>query len=332
MEFRTIYKPLGVRLPVLSPGDPTVLVGSCFSENICGKMRRSLWNAVNPLGNLYNPLSVANGLDICLIEKNSSDKFSGTLFEYQSLYRSWLFDSLFTSSAADECHDIFRTRRDLLKANLDKGETLVVTFGTAWVYELKDNPGFIVGNCHKYPQENFVRRRLGLDEIISIWEVLLKKLRDRYVNLKVVFTVSPVRHLKDGFEGNKRSKAILLLAVEELCQKFDYCYYFPAYEIINDDLRDYRFYASDLVHPSEMAIEYIWENLQSLCMTKKDIEILREGERIIKFLSHRQINPDNKATAGKINIFEAYKRLKEHNPNLLALPVDNDSNKLVNFV
>ena len=205
------------------------------------------------------------------------------------MWRSWLFDSKMSAETVEDVRFAFVERGIRLHSLLSRAEVMFVTFGTAWCYYLSDRDGYLVANCHKQPSAMFERRRLNVGEIVEVWKDLIMKLKERYPQLKIVFTVSPVRHLKDGFEGNARSKAILLLATEELCNALEECFYFPAYEIVNDDLRDYRFYASDLVHPSEEAVEYIWGIFKDTYIDSKGFQLLKEGEAIRKGLEHRPL-------------------------------------------
>ena len=139
------------------------------------------------------------------------------------------------------------------------------------------------------PASLFTRRRISVREIVEVWSDLLSELNTRYPNLNIILTVSPVRHLKDGFHENTISKSILLLAIEELCSKFTFCHYFPAYELIMDDLRDYRFYASDLTHPSSDAINYIWEKFQDCYLDPEGVKRIKEGGALHRALAHRSI-------------------------------------------
>ena len=301
MRFRTEYKIEERKRFVLDPRRPVVLLGSCFADNISAKMKSCLWEAENPLGTLYNPLSIASALYACLGMAGGEDGmgFEESLFEAGGMWRSWLFDSKMSAETREDVVYAFGERCRRLDALLSRAEVLFVTFGTAWCYYIGER---LVANCHKQPAAMFERRRLSVREIVDTWRDLMDRLRERYPRLQVVFTVSPVRHLKDGFEGNARSKAILQLAVEELCggvssgarggevsQGVEGCYYFPAYEIVNDDLRDYRFYASDLVHPSEEAVEYIWEKFKEMYMDEKGVQRLKEGESISRGLGHRPL-------------------------------------------
>lgn len=275
----------------LDPRQPVALVGSCFADNIAAKMRDVLWEGVNPLGALYNPLSISTALRLMLFSLFPERDFEKTLFLHEGKYHSRLFGSGFSAWSAVDCMAAFREKRLALSSTLAKGNVLIVTFGTAYAYFLKDAEVIPVGNCHKCPSSDFTRRRLGIDEIEEDWQSLLNELKKRLPELKVIFTVSPVRHLKDGFSENTRSKAVLQLAVENLCNANDFCTYFPAYEILNDDLRDYRFYASDMVHPSEEAVDYIWDNFLAVFLDDQGKCRIKEGDRLGRALRHRPI-PD----------------------------------------
>lgn len=289
MRFRTEYeaKP-GGRL--LNPEESAVLIGSCFTDYIGERMRTCRWRAFpNVTGVLYNPCSIANILRIACGEDEISQAIEDSIVNKDSLWMSWLADSKCTSSKRQETIDRITDKLIALHERMAEAKALIVTFGTAWIYELKERPGYVVSNCHKFPADTFVRRRLTVGEIAGEWKNLLKLLSESFPDLRIIFTVSPVRHLKDGFEGNSRSKAILQLACEEICRDNDNVEYFPSYEIMNDDLRDYRFYASDMVHPSPEAVEYIWEKFQDRYLSKESRALLAEGEKVTKRLNHRPI-------------------------------------------
>ena len=288
MKFRTEYVATRSTL-TLSPDLPVVLLGSCFAENIAGRMRSCLWDASNPLGTLYNPLSIEKALGTLLFSSHPGMEFYESVFRGGGRFHSWLFDSRISADNRDDCMAAFLERKESLEALLAKAQALFVTFGTSWCYYLADRKDYVVANCHKQPAAMFVRSRAGIREIVERWEALANQLKTRFPQLQIVFTVSPVRHLKDGFAGNSHSKAVLLLATEELCSRLDFCHYFPAYEIVNDDLRDYRFYASDLVHPSDEGVEYIWENFRATYMDSEGELILKEGEKILKAWMHRPL-------------------------------------------
>ena len=172
---------------------------------------------------------------------------------------------------------------------------MIVTFGTAWVYKLKSN-GQIVANCHKLPEKMFEREMLSVQDITEDWKQVLRSLWEQNPELKLLFTVSPIRHWKDGAHGNQLSKATLLLAIEELQKEFPkQIFYFPAYEIMMDELRDYRFYADDMLHPSALAVEYIWQRFTESMLSDESKGILKEWGEIQKALNHKPFQPESEA-------------------------------------
>lgn len=285
MKFRTEYVPQKSSI-ILLPHLPVVLAGSCFSQNIAVKMHQHGWEAVNPFGTLYNPLSIVLAIDLMCDTADGERRFDDTLFQYSGIWHSHLFDSSLSSLCREDCMEEFRHRQVNFQKAMEQGETLIVTFGTAICYFL-NNGKYPVGNCHKQPAHLYSRRRIDVEEICELWMPFLKKLKLRYPGLKVVFTVSPVRHLKDGFEGSSRSKAVLLLSIDRICENLEFCEYFPAYEIQNDDLRGYRFYGADLVHPSDEAVDYIWEKFVATYIDHAGEKKLQEGLAAYKRFHHR---------------------------------------------
>lgn len=292
-NFRTEYEARPCA-DLLDPEQPVVLIGSCFTDYIGRRMRSCRWRAFpNITGTLFNPRSIAGILrtacrrdDIfATVHHSIACRESGI----SPLYVSWLTDSQCTSYNRQDTEERAAQRLLSLHNNLKDAKALIVTFGTAWIYELREMPGYVVANCHKFPADTFVRRRLSVAEISEEWNGLLNLLHNTYPKLRIIFTVSPVRHLKDGFEGNSRSKAILQLACEEICLTDERADYFPAFEIMNDDLRDYRFYDSDMVHPSPEAVDYIWRKFQDRYLSAKSQTILAEGEKVTRRLNHRPI-------------------------------------------
>lgn len=329
MKFRTEYIPKRSDI-TLSPEIPAVLLGSCFSENIASKMREGLWDAFNPCGTLYNPFSIATAIRTMLLSLFPDKEFEKSLFLAEDKYRSWFFDSSFSAWSAVDSMAKFRHNRERFGDMLAAGSPLIVTFGTSWVYRLNSSPtNFVVGNCHKQPENLFTRERISVESIVKEWVELISTLRKSFKKLNVIFTVSPVRHLKDGFNGNSLSKSVLLLAVEQLCRQLDNCIYFPAFEIINDDLRDYRFYASDLCHPSSEAVEYIWTKFRETFFDARATEIFEKGLKINRSLSHLPI-PDasvlipgsvsQKELQRKESLLAEYFDLKSLYPGLISLP------------
>lgn len=267
-------------------------MGSCFIEHIGGQLRELKYRWLeNPLGIVYNPLSMAGGLQRIMqgIPLSESD-----LFLHQDVWHSWDFHSRYSHPDRKLARDRMNASIEEAQLFLHKTDWLMLTFGTAFVYRRKEN-GTVVANCHKVPQTQFDKFLPDPGEFLSAWVALIRDLRILRPDLKLLLTVSPVRHKSDGFIENQRSKARLILLTEELCRRLDGVFYFPAYEIMIDELRDYRFYADDMLHPSEVAIGYIWkrfeENLIGVSgrQLNKNIAFLQQG------LSHRPFFPDTEA-------------------------------------
>lgn len=295
MKFRTEIGEIesGFRL---EPFQPVMMVGSCFADSMAERLRGCLWRAERPLGTLYNPASIESSLRLTALGDidEALDRFRLTMFEAGGVWRSWMFDTKMVSDAARQLEEQFRQCCAEVRDLLHRGSVLYVTFGTAWCYRLMTSaliPGEIVANCHKQPAALFERARLDVKEIVDNWRRLISDLREHYPGLRIVFTVSPVRHVKDTLHGNALSKAILLLAVQELCDSVADCSYFPAYEIMTDDLRDYRYYASDLVHPGEQGVEYIWEHFKATYMDSAARVAAEQGEKVYRRLNHRPLIP-----------------------------------------
>ena len=262
-------------------------LGSCFAESISERLKRAKFSvATNPFGVLFNPFSIANALErlddarnfaVCDIKAGRDNFFS---FDAHS--------SLDGKTHTEAFANMNKAVAQGSKA-LHDADWVILTFGTAWVYERE---GRVVANCHKQPAAEFQRRRLSVAEIVERYEHLFDGvLRDK----KVILTVSPVRHVGDGLQENSVSKATLRLAVEELVAKYENANYFPSYEILIDDLRDYRYYADDLAHPSKMAVEYVWERFCEAVLSDAARMKLPQVEQIVAAAEHRPFNPDSEA-------------------------------------
>ena len=271
--------------------DRVVMMGSCFAENIGRKLEENKFSVdINPFGTLYNPASVAEGLRMLLRPERFT---SGDLFRHEGVYHSFTHHSRFSAPSEEECLDHINSRLSQSSDFLRKATRLVITLGTAFVYRLKSD-GRIVSNCHKLPEKMFDRQRLSTQEIVEDWKPLLLALWEQNPALKILFTVSPIRHWKDGAHENQLSKATLLLATDAL-QK-DYpgrIAYFPAYEILHDELRDYRFYASDLTHPSDEAVAYIADHFVAYWASQeeREVEMRQTAQRLRKLALHRPKTP-----------------------------------------
>ena len=273
--------------------EQTVLLGSCFAENIGKKLEESKFKTdLNPFGTLYNPSSIAEAIRMLL----HPECFTGDdLFRHESVYHSFSHHSRFSSPSETECLENINGRLFSSAEIIRKARRMIITLGTAWVYRLRST-GKIVSNCHKLPEKMFDRQMLSVDEITAEWKSLLLSLWEQNPELKILFTVSPIRHWKDGAHGNQLSKATLLLAVEQLQKEFPgQTAYFPAYEIMMDELRDYRFYADDMLHPSLQAIEYIWEQFTETMLSREAQAILKEWKDIQKAINHKPFQPESEA-------------------------------------
>ena len=246
--------------------DKILMLGSCFSDEIGAQMQqRYLQVTCNPFGTLYNPLSIAKAFSLQLSEVN---------FQFhEGLWHSMAHHGSFSRASKEEAEQAVRASIETMQRALQEASVVIVTFGTAWVYEMN---GEIVGNCHKLPESCFTRRRLSVEEIVAAWKPILEKYSDKHW----LFSVSPIRHIKDGLHENEISKATLLLALEAISRQHSAISYFPSYEIVLDELRDYRFYADDLVHPSSLAVNYIWERfVDTFCTNQTKNELVLQHKR-----------------------------------------------------
>ena len=238
-----------------------VSLGSCFADEIGRRLQDGDFHVeLNPFGALYNPASIATAL-----RRLMEDREIGLedLVEHEGLWHSWHHHGSFSRTTAAETLAVCNSRIHQAHHALREAQLLMVTFGTAWVFE-KD--GNIVANCHKLPPQMFVRRRMTVEEIVALWRPLLSEMAAYYPELNVLFTVSPIRHLADGAHGNQLSKSTLLLAVDQLADDRK-TFYFPSYEIVLDELRDYRFFDEKMTHPTSVAVNVVLERFQCATMT-----------------------------------------------------------------
>lgn len=262
-----------------------LLMGSCFSENIGQKLIDAHLSCLsNPFGILYNPLSIAQALQRIVAQQPFEEQ---ELFEHQGLYHSWAHHGSFSAGSKEETLTNINTHYQEAVSHLKQTDVLLITFGSSWVYEYQ---GVTVANCHKVAEKNFTRRRLSVDEIVNTYTELIKTLSETNPQLRIIFSVSPIRYMRHGASENQTNKAILLLAVEQLVAQFDNAHYFPAYELVLDELRDYRFFAEDMIHPSKVAIDYVWERFVDTFFDKETQNLLPEIEKINKLMAHRPLH------------------------------------------
>lgn len=271
-----------------------LLVGSCFTENIGQRMQRLKFQVdLNPFGILYNPQSIAKSLQHLIDKKVYAED---DLFEQDGIWHSFDHHSRFSSSSAEKILSQINEQIDFSAEYLRESEYLILSFGTAWIYELKET-GETVSNCHKLPAAHFKRFRLSPEEIVENYKALISSIWKINPNLKIIFTVSPIRHWKDGAVENQLSKATLLLAIDTLVKGLgeSKCTYFPSYEIMMDELRDYRFYSSDMMHVSPLAIDHIWQKFEEVMISEESTILIKKVLKIIKAKEHRVLKPEAEA-------------------------------------
>ena len=335
MDFQTIVH-ISPSAWQIGYEDHVLLLGSCFSDSMAEKMAACyLPHTTNPYGTLYNPLSIAQAMDTQTDEEwIVSDK---------GLYHSLLRHGSFSGTDEREVRKAVAESRKKMAEAIEKATVIIITFGTAWVYEYE---GRVVANCHKLPASAFTRRRLTVSEIVAAWKPILERYKDKHF----IFTVSPIRHIKDGLHENQLSKGILLAAVEELtrqdppqpsrtpsdspyrggeeknlpssidtnlspslCREGRGGSYFPSYEIVLDELRDYRFYAEDMVHPSAQAVQYVWERFVSTYMSPQTQQDMQTLHRFYQKKHHRILHPDSEESKRFLQqLAEEEKRLFSH--------------------
>jgi len=304
IDFRTIVPPLKSSFAI-SHGDKCFFVGSCFTENI-GKhfINKKFRALVNPFGVLYNPLSIKKSIDILLSHKKiEADK----LVHRNGLWNSFTHHSKFSACSQEECLEKINSNISAAADFLQQTSVMLLTFGTARVYLLNET-NEVVSNCHQFPSSYFTQKLLSIDEICETYSRLIDKLLHINKTMKFIFTLSPVRHWKDGANENQISKAILMLSIKRLCEQYEQAVYYPAYEIVIDDLRDYRFYAPDMLHPNEVAVSYIWEHFAESFFSKQTKSVCKEVEKIELAVKHRPFNTKN----------EEFNRFVKQNFDLIA--------------
>ena len=277
-------------LPRLDHRQQLLLMGSCFAQHVGERLRDGgLRCEVNPYGVLYNPLSLSTALREMMTGKTYTE---ADLYAHGGLWHSPMHHGDFSSAEAGETLRRINSRLAGARQALEGLDVLLLTWGSAWVYE-DVQTGRVVGNCHKRPESCFRRRRLSVEEIVADQAVLLQRLLAQRPALQVVLTVSPVRHLRDGLHGNQLSKSTLLLAAEALQAAWPgQVHYFPAYEIVVDELRDYRFYADDMTHPSPLAVDYVWERFVEAFFAPATRQVADDCAALHRMLAHRPLHPE----------------------------------------
>ena len=289
MDFK-----LTMRVPALEPpialNDHILLAGSCFTNHMATRLRTLRFTTLeNPNGIVFNPASIAHHLQRWFTGQQYTH---ADLFYHHELWQSWHFHSAF--SHPDREVALEGMNRQLMHAHqfLKQANWVVITLGSAFVYQLKDDslggqPGQVAANCHKVPAQHFNHRLLSLVEVTNYLQQIIETVLAAHPQARVIFTISPVRHYREGLVENNRSKGLLHNAVGQVQQQYNRVHYFPAYELVIDDLRDYRFYAEDLVHPNYAATQYVWEQFKEGCLDARCQTWISRFEEVWRAFNHK---------------------------------------------
>lgn len=284
-SFRTVLPEISAPFR-LGHTDRLMLLGSCFTENISTRLQTARFSLLSrPFGTVYNPISMVRCLERLMAGDQPFNREE--LFEHAGLWRSWEHHSDFAAPKPETALLKINTAYHDAAAFLRSANTLLLTLGTADVHLLKAN-GQVVANNHKMPAAAFETHRMTPEEVAGTLGSVVAKLP----HCRVVLTVSPVRHIRLGLHENQLSKAVLLLACDLLARRFPHVFYFPAYELQLDDLRDYRFYADDMIHPAAQAVAYIWKYFSKTFFSAETVELVRQLEKLYRATLHRPFHPD----------------------------------------
>ena len=269
-----------------------LLIGSCFSENIGNKLSYYQFQAnSNPLGILFHPKAIENLITVAVSKKTYTDK---DVFFYNERWHSFETHSSLSNTDKNELINHLNSIANTTYNTIKEATHIIITLGTSWVYTHIDSKK-TVANCHKVPQKEFSKHLLSVDTISENLKTITRLIRSINKNGSIIFTVSPVRHTKDGFIENTRSKSHLISAIHNSIKNTPNHFYFPSYEIMMDELRDYRFYKEDMIHPNKTAVTYIWEKFISTWFNEESLKTMQKVEEIQKGLAHKPFNPDSEA-------------------------------------
>ena len=283
-----------------------VTIGSCFSDSIGNKLNEYKFPVlVNPFGTVYNPISIHEALKQAI---GLTYPTKTTYLEHQGLCFNYNFHSKFCATNEDDLVSQIKTAINRSHEFIKKSKVLIITYGTSFVYKRTDT-NEIVANCHKLPGSRFNKRLLSVEEILLSFQSLHKSISENLSIEKIILTVSPVRHIKDTLELNSLSKSILRIACQALINQYSEVEYFPSFEIMMDDLRDYRFYKDDLIHPTLMAEEYIWEKFSTAYLDSQTLHFVKQWKDIQKALNHQPFQIES--TSHKMFLRETLARLEE---------------------
>ena len=289
MNFRTQI-PLKKKHNQIDYNSKIMLFGSCFTQNIGDRLKhfKFLSNA-NPFGILFHPKSIEYLITNSI---NKKEYTQGDIFFLNEQWHSYDAHSELSNISKEKLLSNLNNTIEVAHDDLQEATHVIITLGTAWVYRVIATDR-VVANCHKVPQKKFLKELLTSDEIEESLAAIVSLIKESNRSVEILFTVSPVRHLKDGFVENSLSKANLISGIHQIADPRNRIHYFPSYEIMIDDLRDYRFYKKDMVHPNETAVDYIWDNFKKSWIDEKEYQMMREIDAVQNGLAHRPFNPDS---------------------------------------
>lgn len=287
-EFRT-----RVKIPdfpfFIDHNNAVLCLGSCFAEHMFNRMEALKFMCLlNPFGILYNPIVIGGAIKNLISDTSVLEE---DLKFQNGLWHSFAHHGRFSHPEKATALSGMQQELNTGKEFVEKTDRLVITLGSAWVYEEKKS-GKIVANCHKFPSDHFRKRLLTVEEVVKTMEGPLLQLKDQSPALEVILSVSPVRHIRDGLIENQQSKSTLILSITHLVNKLDFIHYFPSYEIVLDELRDYRFYEEDMAHPSKLAVDYIWSCFSSAFFEEKTQQLVKRITKIVQASNHKPFYPE----------------------------------------
>ena len=291
-----------------------LLLGSCFAENIGHKFDYfKFQNSLNPFGILFHSLAIENLLARAINEEKYTKE---ELILFNEQWHCLDAHSSLSNSSRDVLQNNINSAINNLSIEIKDVSHVIITLGTSWVYRYLATDA-VVANCHKIPQKQFSKELLSADEVLESLQAIISLLKSINTKVAIILTISPVRHLKDGFLENSQSKAHLITAAHQLIDYRKKIFYFPSYEIMMDELRDYRFYNEDMVHPNPLAVKYIWEKFREVWISEHAFEIMKSVDTIQKGLSHKPFNPNTERhRVFQKNLEEKILDLQQQLPNL----------------
>lgn len=294
MEFRTILKPMPFPFTI-DYHSKIILSGSCFSNHIGLKLNHKKFDALpNPFGTTYNAITLSKQLNKTIQNRPVLDS-EINFNSYSGVYSHFDFHSDFNRPDQHSIIEGINSKLDATRAYLLEATHCIITLGTSFVYEHKVSKS-MVGNCHKFPAQQFTKRLLTVEEQLETLSSLVKMLTSLNPQIQFLLTVSPIRHIKEGLPENNLSKSILTIVCHQLAANFKHVHYFPAYEILMDDLRDYRFYEKDMIHPNMQAIDYIWNRFCEAFFDSSTMALMKQIERLALNKSHKYFNPESNSS------------------------------------